>query len=109
MLVQLKFVSCYLADMAAIRRRTGVPKVINHGLVDASTIRIDLGEAWFPAGDPFVLNPTFTGKPDLANVNPYLRCAVQPVADDLGDASTTTYCSHVREIATDTFQIEQHL
>ena len=65
--------------------------------------------ALIPAGDPFVLNPTFTGKPDLAKVNAYRRGVDQPVVDDLGDASTTTYCSHVREIATDKLQLDQHL
>src|SRR5207245_6454514 len=57
----------------------------------------------------FVLNPTFTGKPDLAKVNAYRRGVDQPVVDDLGDASTTRYCRHVREIATDKLQLDQHL
>src|SRR5437899_1680079 len=65
--------------------------------------------ALIPAGDPFVLNPTFTGKPDLAKLNAYRRGVDQPVVDDLGDASTTRYCRHVREIATDKLQLDQHL
>src|SRR2546430_2645168 len=54
--------------------------------------------ALIPAGDPFVLNPTFTGRPDLGKVNGYRRGVDQPEADDLHDASTRTYCRHIRKI-----------
>ena len=54
--------------------------------------------ALIPAGDPFVLNPTFTGRPELGKVNGYRRGVDQPEADDLHDASTRTYCRHIRKI-----------
>jgi hypothetical protein len=65
--------------------------------------------ALIPAGDPFVLNPTFTGKPDLARVNAYRLGVDQPVVDDLEDASTTRYCRNIREIATDKLRLDREL
>ncbi len=65
--------------------------------------------ALIPAGDPFVLNPTFTGNPDLAKVNAYRRGVDQPVVGDLEDASTTKYCRHVREIGASKLQLDREL
>jgi hypothetical protein len=57
--------------------------------------------ARIPLGDPFVLDPPFTGKPSLAQVNRYRRGVHQQLAEEEEDASTTTYCSNIREIHTD--------
>ncbi len=51
--------------------------------------------ALIPLGDPFVLNPTQTGVPDLAKVNEYRAGVDQFPALDSAGASTTTYCSNV--------------
>jgi hypothetical protein len=64
-------------------------------------------QALIPAGDPFVLNPTYTGDLDLAKVNAYRRGVDQPEAATLEDASTTTYCRHVREIAPPRLELDR--
>jgi hypothetical protein len=56
--------------------------------------------ALIPLGDPFVLNPTFTGVPDLAKVNLYRAGVNQLPALTAQGASTTTYCANVSAIAT---------
>jgi len=63
--------------------------------------------ALIPAGDPFVLNPTFTGRPDLGKVNAYRRGVDQPQVDDLDDASTRTYCRHIRKIGSGTLELDR--
>jgi hypothetical protein len=65
--------------------------------------------ALIPAGDPFVLNPTFTGTPDLAKVNEYRRGVDQPVVGNLDEASTARYCRYVREIGPNKLQLDRDL
>jgi hypothetical protein len=55
-------------------------------------------QALIPAGDPFAQNPPYSGNPSLAQVNAYRRGVDQPVAANLNDASTTTYCRNLVNI-----------
>jgi hypothetical protein len=57
--------------------------------------------ALIPFGNPFVLNPTFTGQPDLAKVNEYRLGVDQFPAIFPWDASTTAYCSNLLSVATE--------
>jgi hypothetical protein len=51
-----------------------------------------------PLGDPFTFSPPITGTPNLGQVNRYRRGVDQQLADDNGDASTTTYCQNLRNL-----------
>jgi len=54
--------------------------------------------ALVPLGDPFTFQPPITGTPNLGQVDRYRVNVNQPVAVDNDDASTTTYCSHLRAL-----------
>jgi hypothetical protein len=54
--------------------------------------------AQIPLGDPFTFSPPITGVPSLRQVNLYRRGVDQEQADNRDDASTTTYCHHMRTV-----------
>jgi hypothetical protein len=64
-------------------------------------------QALIPAGDPFAQNPPYSGIPDLDQVNAYRRGVDQPVAANLHDASTKTYCRNLVDIGVPLLQKER--
>jgi hypothetical protein len=52
--------------------------------------------AIIPAGDPMVL---VNGQPSLAKLNAYRRGVNQPMVGSLNNASTTTYCTNILNVA----------
>jgi hypothetical protein len=63
--------------------------------------------ARIPLGDPFVLKPPITGVPNLGQVNRYRRGVDQQRAEDADDASTKTYCQHIRDLHTDKLIVDR--
>jgi hypothetical protein len=62
--------------------------------------------ALVPAGDPMVLN---NNQPDLNKINAYRRGVDQKPAQNLGAASTTTYCNNLLAIGPARLQLDMQL
>jgi hypothetical protein len=94
-----------------------VPDIADNGALVASLPTNELmararqakPKALVPLGDPFVLQPPFVGVPSLAQVNRYRRMVDQVRADDNDDASTTTYCSNIRNLHPQKLKLDQNL